>query len=900
MLIWFREIKNRKIGLFLSLLDQKYLARKADNGEEPLKKGETPLSRQFNQIKAKYPGAILLFRVGDFYETFGQDAVKASKILGIVLTRRNNGNADAELAGFPHHSLDTYLPKLVRAGERVAICDQLEDPATVKGIVKRGVTELVTPGVSFNDQVLDNKRNNYVAAISLEEKSATYGIALLDISTGEFMCSQGPMAYIQKLVQSFLPAEILYPKKHRNAFIDAFGEQFHSFTLEEWIFTHEFTYPLLTQHFKTKNLKGFGIENSPLGIISAGVILHYLAETEHRAIGHISSIQRIEEDKYVWLDRFTIRNLELIHPTQEGGVPLISLIDQTLTAMGGRLLRKWLVLPLKDLKTIEQRQEGVAGLLASETLLDLVLDLLKPIGDLERMISKVAAGRINPRELNALKKALQQIPEIKTLLSASTSPSLSGLANSLDNCAELVEKINSILREDPPVLMHQGGMIKSGYLAELDELHGLSSSGKNYLADIQKREIERTGISSLKVSYNKVFGYYLEVTNAHKDRVPPEWIRKQTLVNAERYITEELKVYEEKILSAEDKISVIEFRLFQELVETALGFLTQIQQNALGIATLDVLASFATVAKKNNYVRPDLNETEIIDIKGGRHPVIEKQLPAGENYVPNDIYLDDKTQQIMMITGPNMAGKSALLRQTALIVLLAQMGSYVPAESATLGLVDKVFTRVGASDNLSKGESTFMVEMTETAAILNNLSSRSLVLLDEIGRGTSTYDGVSMAWAIAEHLHNHQSHKAKTLFATHYHELNELTQDFPRIQNFHVSVKEVGNKIIFLRKLLPGGSAHSFGIHVAQLAGMPTSLVLRAHEILQNLEKDHVLEDNIDKLKEMPKANYQMSLFGAEIPEGLQKIEDQLKELDVNSLSPIEALLKLNELKRLL
>ena len=900
MLIWFREIKNRKFGLFLSLIEKKYLARKADNGEEPLKKGETPLSRQFNQIKAKYPGAILLFRVGDFYETFGQDAVKASKILGIVLTRRNNGNADAELAGFPHHSLDTYLPKLVRAGERVAICDQLEDPATVKGIVKRGVTELVTPGVSFNDQVLDNKRNNYVAAISLDEKSSTYGIALLDISTGEFMCSQGPLAYIQKLVQSFLPAEILYPKKHRNAFIDAFGEQFHSFTMEEWIFTHEFTYPLLTQHFKTKNLKGFGIENSPLGIISAGVILHYLAETEHRAIGHISFIQRIEEDKYVWLDRFTIRNLELIHPTQEGGVPLISLIDQTLTAMGGRLLRKWLVLPLKELKTIEQRQEGVAGLLASSSLLDQVSDLLKPIGDVERMISKVAAGRINPRELNALKKALQQIPEIKTLLSASTSPSLSGLAASLDSCTELVEKIDTILREDPPVLMHQGGMIKSGYLAELDELHGLSSSGKNFLADIQKREIERTGITSLKVSYNKVFGYYLEVTNAHKDRVPPEWIRKQTLVNAERYITEELKVYEEKILSAEDKISVIEFRLFQELVQSALSYITQIQQNALGIATLDVLASFATVAKKNNYVRPALNETEIIDIKGGRHPVIEKQLPAGENYVPNDIYLDDKTQQIMMITGPNMAGKSALLRQTALIVLLAQMGSYVPAESANLGLVDKVFTRVGASDNLSKGESTFMVEMTETAAILNNLSSRSLVLLDEIGRGTSTYDGVSMAWAIAEHLHNHPVHKAKTLFATHYHELNELTQDFPRIQNFHVSVKEVGNKIIFLRKLLPGGSAHSFGIHVAQLAGMPTSLVLRAHEILQNLEKDHVLEDNIDKLKEMPKANYQMSLFGAEIPEGLQKIEDQLKELDVNSLSPIEALLKLNELKRLL
>jgi DNA mismatch repair protein MutS len=590
----------------------------------------------------------------------------------------------------------------------------------------------------------------------------------------------------------------------------------------------------------------------------------------------------------------------LIHPTQDGGVPLIALIDQTLTAMGGRLLRKWLVLPLKDLQTIVQRQEGVAGLLDSDALLDQVSNLLKPIGDVERMISKVAAGRINPRELNALKNALQQIPEIKSLLASSKYASLSGLAGSLDSCDELVHKIDTALREDSPVLMHQGGMIKSGFLAELDELHGLSSSGKGYLADLQKREIERTGITSLKVSYNRVFGYYLEVTNSHKDRVPPEWIRKQTLVNAERYITEELKVYEEKILSAEDKISVIEFGIFQDLVQTALAYLTQIQRNALGIATLDVLLSFATVAKKNKYVRPLLNETEVIDIKGGRHPVIEKQLPAGENYVPNDVYLDDQTQQIMMITGPNMAGKSALLRQTALIVLLAQMGSYVPADSANLGLVDKVFTRVGASDNLSKGESTFMVEMTETAAILNNLSSRSLVLLDEIGRGTSTYDGVSMAWAIAEHLHNHPSYKAKTLFATHYHELNELTQDFPRIQNFHVSVKEVGNKIIFLRKLLPGGSAHSFGIHVAQLAGMPTSLVLRAHEILQNLEKDHVLEENIDKLKDMPKANYQMSLFGAEIPEGLKKIEEQLGELDVNSLSPIEALLKLNELKRLL
>jgi DNA mismatch repair protein MutS len=875
------------------------VARPSADGKESKSKGETPLSKQFNQIKAKYPGAILLFRVGDFYETFGEDAVKASKILGIVLTRRNNGNADDHLAGFPHHSLDVYLPKLVRAGERVAICDQLEDPATVKGIVKRGVTELVTPGVSFNDQVLDVKKNNYLASICFKEgKDAIQGLALLDISTGEFLCTQGPMNYIQKLVQSFLPSEIIFSKKFRNLYNEHLGEAFHSFSLEDWIFTYDFSYPLLTEHFKTQSLKGFGIEEGREGIVAAGVILHYLAETEHKQIGHITSIQRLEEDRYVWLDRFTIRNLELVHPSQEGGVPLIHLLDQTVTPMGGRLLRKWLVLPLKDLKPIQDRLEAVDCWVQHADSLEHFIKSLQPIGDLERLISKVAAARINPRELLQLKRALIQVPIIKEILANQLSPILNDWSEKLKSCDQLVEKIEVAIREDAPMLSNQGGMIKSGFLTELDELHQLSANGKEYLAQLQKREIERTGITSLKVAYNKVFGYYLEVTNAHKDRVPSDWIRKQTLVNAERYITEELKIYEEKILNAEDKIHAIEYRIFQELVQETLQYLGAIQINALGIATLDVLAGFAKVSIHNQYVKPTLDDSDCIDIKAGRHPVIEKQLPHGEEYVPNDVYLDNETQQIMMITGPNMAGKSALLRQTALIVLMAQMGSFVPANSAHLGLIDKVFTRVGASDNLSKGESTFMVEMTETAAILNNLSSRSLVLLDEIGRGTSTYDGVSMAWAIAEHLHNHPKNRAKTLFATHYHELNELTEDFPRIKNFHVSVKELGNKIIFLRKLLPGGSAHSFGIHVAQMAGMPTALVLRAHEILQTLEKDHSREDNVEKLKEMPKQNFQLSLFAPEVPPGLLEIQEMLETLDVNTLTPIEALLKLSEMKR--
>lgn len=875
------------------------MARIAANGKEVKPKGETPLSKQFNQIKAKYPGAILLFRVGDFYETFGEDAVKASKILGIVLTRRNNGNADDHLAGFPHHSLDTYLPKLVRAGERVAICDQLEDPATVKGIVKRGVTELVTPGVSYNDQVLDVKKNNYLASITFKEgKEAIQGLALLDISTGEFLCTQGPLNYIQKLIQSFLPAEILYSKKFRNLYNEHFGEAFHSFSLEDWIYAYDFAYPLLTQHFKTQSLKGFGIEDGREGIVSAGVILHYLAETEHKQIAHITNIQRLEEDRYVWMDRFTIRNLELVYPSNEGGIPLIQLLDQTVTPMGARLLRKWMVLPLKELKTIQDRLDAVESWVKHRDQLHEFVDNLKLIGDLERLISKVAAARINPRELLQLKKALIQIPILKEILKNQPVAVLKSWADKLKSCEELVERIEVTIREDAPMLSNQGGMIKSGYLSELDELHQLSANGKEYLAQLQKREIERTGISSLKVAYNKVFGYYLEVTNAHKDRVPAEWIRKQTLVNAERYITEELKIYEEKILHAEDKIHAIEYRIFQEVVQETLAYLDAIQINAVGVATLDVLASFASVAIQNNYVKPLLDESDCLDIKEGRHPVIEKQLPVGEEYVPNDVYLDNETQQIMMITGPNMAGKSALLRQTALIVLLAQMGSFVPAKSAKLGIIDKVFTRVGASDNLSKGESTFMVEMTETAAILNNLSNRSLVLLDEIGRGTSTYDGVSMAWAIAEHLHNNPKNRAKTLFATHYHELNELAEDFPRIKNFHVSVKEMGNKIIFLRKLVPGGSAHSFGIHVAQMAGMPTALVLRAHEILQNLEKDHSREDNIERLKDMPKNNFQLSLFAPEVPAGLLEIQKSLEDLDVNTLTPIEALLKLSELKR--
>ncbi|WP_221394203.1 DNA mismatch repair protein MutS [Dyadobacter sp. NIV53] len=876
---------------------------------------ETPLNKQYNQIKAKYPGALLLFRVGDFYETFGEDAIRASKILGIVLTRRNNGGSHEELAGFPHHSLDNYLPKLVRAGERVAICDQLEDPATAKGIVKRGVTELVTPGVSLNDNVLDVRRNNYLAAVHVGSDDL-YGVAFLDISTGEFMTSQGNAAYIDKMLQGFSPAEVLFCKKHKQEFNQLFGGKYHTFQLEDWCFGYDYGYEQLTSHFQTTTLKGFGIENLPMGIIAGGVILHYLRETEHKEVSHINRVTRLEEEKYVWLDRFTVRNLELVNAQQEGGVPLIQILDQTVTPMGARLLRKWVVLPLKEKLPIEERLNTVDHFLSHEDFHDAVTQYLKHIGDLERLISKVAVRRISPRELVQLKKSLKQIGPIKELLSKlveedkkenpgkvkSTSGSayaiLGKYADQLNPCSFLIDKIETEIKDDAPVLSNQGRMVKSGVDPELDELHAISYEGKDYLIKLQNREIERTGIGSLKIAYNRVFGYYLEVTHSQQSKVPAEWIRKQTLVNAERYITPELKEYEEKILNAEDKIAAIEFRIFNELVLTAAEYLGTIQQNAIVISTLDALGSFATIARKNNYVKPVITEGKELDIKDGRHAVIEQQLPLGESYVPNDLYLDDLTQQIIIITGPNMAGKSALLRQTALIVLMAQMGSYVPAKAASIGIVDKIFTRVGASDNLSRGESTFMVEMTETASILNNLSDRSLVLMDEIGRGTSTYDGVSIAWAITEYLHSQPDYKPKTLFATHYHELNQLAEDFPRIKNFNVAVKEVDNKVIFLRKLKPGGSAHSFGIHVAQIAGMPQAIVLRASEIMQHLEKDHVNEAHKKRVKEIPKNNFQLSIFEPADPR-LEELKEKLSLLDVNTLSPIEALLKLNEFQKI-
>ncbi|MBX2953380.1 MAG: DNA mismatch repair protein MutS [Leadbetterella sp.] len=856
---------------------------------------ETPLNKQYNQIKAKYPGAMLLFRVGDFYETFGEDAIKASKILGIVLTRRNNGGSNDELAGFPHHSLDTYLPKLVRAGQRVAICDQLEDPKSVKGIVKRGVTELVTPGVSFNDNVLDVRQNNYLASVHFAGDDLL-GVAFLDISTGEFFTTEGTTAYVDKLIQGFVPAEILYCKKHKKRFEQIFGEKYNTYTFDEWIYAYDFSYELLIQHFKTNNLKGFGVENLREGITAAGVILQYLNDTEHREMNHISRLNRLDKDNYVWLDRFTIRNLELLFAQYEGGVPLIEVLDQTITPMGARLLRKWMVLPLKNKAQIEERLDTVEFFRGDDAVMQSLIQILKPIGDLERLVSKVAVRRINPREMVQLKRALAQIGPLKQLLSESPNKALEKYTAQLNDCAFLIDKITTELREDAPTQVNQGNMIRTGVDAALDELHKIAFSGKDYLLDIQTREAERTAIPSLKIAYNKVFGYYLEVSNAHKDKVPQEWIRKQTLVNAERYITEELKVYEEKILTAESKINEIEFRIFNDLVVTAGEFVAAIQENARVISALDALLSFARVAKKNGYCRPVISESRVLNIKAGRHPVIEQQLPPGESYVPNDLYLDDDTQQIIIITGPNMAGKSALLRQTALIVLMAQTGCFVPAASAEVGLVDKIFTRVGANDNLSRGESTFMVEMTETASILNNLGDSSLVIMDEIGRGTSTYDGVSIAWSIAEYLHNNPKLKPRTLFATHYHELNNLSNDLQRIKNFNVSVKELNGKVVFLRKLKEGGSEHSFGIHVAQLAGMPQSVVLRANEILQALEKSEAKEKNKQKLSDVPKNNYQLNFFDPVDPVG-EEVKESIRGLDLNTLSPIEALLKLNELQ---
>lgn len=858
---------------------------------------ETPLMKQYNAIKAKHPGALLLFRVGDFYETFGEDAIRASKVLDIVLTKRANGKAShVELAGFPHHALDSYLPKLVRSGFRVAICDQLEDPKSVKGIVKRGVTELVTPGVSLNDNVLDKRNNNYLASIYFDKEKT--GVAFLDVSTGEFLVSSGSNVYSENLVQSFSPSEILYPKPQKHIFTEKFGEKCIQYSLEDWIYTYEYGYEKLIKHFNTTSLKGYGIEHLREAIIAAGAVLHYLEETEHREVSHIGSISRIEEDHYVWLDRFTIKNLELISSQQEDGVPLIQVLDQTSTPMGARTLRKWLLFPLKNIKDIHDRLDVVQALLRKENIHETVVQNLKQIGDLERLISKVAVRRINPRELVQLKRAIHYTLPIREELSESQNDCLGDISARIHTCQDLLARIDHDMKEDAPILSNQGGMIKEGVDQELDELRKISYAGKDYLLQIQRREMEKTGISSLKIAYNKVFGYYLEVTNAHKDKVPQEWIRKQTLVNAERYITEELKDYEEKILNAEEKIIRIEQRLFSDLVSYAARFVEKIQNNARELARLDCLSAFARIAQNHNYVKPVVNDSTNLIIKNGRHPVIESQLPPGEAYIPNDVYLNNDSQLILIITGPNMSGKSALLRQVALITLMAQIGSYVPASSAEIGIIDKIFTRVGASDNLSRGESTFMVEMTETASILNNLSSRSLVLMDEIGRGTATYDGVSIAWSIVEYLQNHPKFRVKTLFATHYHELNQLADDYPGIKNFNVSVKEIGNKILFLRKLKEGGSAHSFGIHVAQMAGMPNQIVIRANEILKHLEKEKVSEETRKALDMVPRQNYQLSLFEAD-PK-FEEIKDLLDKIDINTVSPVEALLKLNEIKNIL
>jgi DNA mismatch repair protein MutS len=871
---------------------------------------ETPLMKQYNDIKGKYPDAILLFRVGDFYETFGEDAIKAAQILGITLTKRANGSAShIELAGFPHHSVDTYLPKLVRAGYRVAICDQLEDPKLTKTIVKRGVTELVTPGVTFNDKVLEHRTNNFLASIHLDKDKA--GVSFLDVSTGEFLVAEGSLTYIEKLIQGFKPNEILFEKNKRQTLLNLIGDRFYIFGLDDWAFTQDFGYEALTKQFGTSSLKGFGIEHLNLAIMSCGAILHYLGETKHDKLQHITAVSRVEEDQYVWLDRFTVRNLELFGSSHDNGKCLIDIIDTTVTPMGSRLLKRWLALPLKQLDLINERLEVVNYFGTHTSLQNDLIAQFKEIGDLERLISKVAAGKINPRELVQLKRALSLIESIKSVTSACENHSLQKIAEQLNPCLLMRDRLQNELNEEAPVLLNKGNVISKGVNAELDELRAIAFSGKDYLLQIQQREVERTGISSLKVSYNNVFGYYLEVTNVHKDKVPTDWIRKQTLTTAERYITPELKVYEEKILGAEDKIAVLEQTLYEALVRDLIDYIIPIQLNASLISRLDCLLSFAKLAKDNQYVRPTLNNEFAINIVDGRHPVIEKQLPIGSDYVSNSVYLDNDTQQVMMITGPNMSGKSALLRQVALITLMAQIGCYVPAKSAEIGIVDKIFTRVGASDNISSGESTFMVEMNETASILNNLSERSLILLDEIGRGTSTYDGISIAWAIAEYIHSQLKNRAKTLFATHYHELNEMTTYFPRIKNYNVSVKELNNKIIFLRKLQEGGSEHSFGIHVARMAGMPKQVVDRANDILKKLEKDHELElseveitssnDGIDTMtaKTKSKSDYQLSFFQLNDPV-LESVKDELIKVDINTLTPVEALMKLNDIKRML
>ncbi|MFM1753924.1 MAG: mismatch repair protein MutS [Bacteroidota bacterium] len=856
---------------------------------------ETPLMKQYNEIKAKYPDACLLFRVGDFYETFGEDAIRASKILGIVLTKRGAGSeTETALAGFPHHSLNTYLPKLVKAGLRVAICDQLEDPKMTKTIVKRGVTELVTPGVSMNDEVLQAKVNNFLASVYFTNK--LIGISFLDVSTGEFLTAQGNAEYIDKLLQNFNPSEVLVPKHNKNDFKAAFGEDYHSFYLEDWLYKEDYAFDTLTKHFQTVSLKGFGIEELKEGIIASGAILYYLSETQHNKVQHITSIQRIAEDAYVWMDRFTIRNLELYHSYNPNAVTLLDVIDRTLSPMGGRLLKRWLALPLKDTAKIQGRHQVVAYLKDNQEILKNIQSQIKQISDLERLISKIAAGKVSPREVVYLKESLDAILPIKSLALQSPQEAVKVIGDSLHSCDLLREKIKTTLNQEAPVAIAKGNAIAVGVNAELDELRAISTSGKEFLEGIERRESERTGISSLKISFNNVFGYYIEVRNTHKDKVPEEWIRKQTLVNAERYITEELKEYETKILGAEEKIHKIESELFEQLVQWISTYIKPVQMNANLIAQLDCLCSFTQLAIENKYVCPEIDESFELEIKEGRHPVIEKQLPVGTPYISNDVFLDRESQQLIMITGPNMSGKSAILRQTALIVLLAQMGSFVPAESVRMGIVDKIFTRVGASDNISMGESTFMVEMNETASILNNISNRSLVLLDEIGRGTSTYDGISIAWAIAEFLHEHPA-QPKTLFATHYHELNEMSESLSRIQNYNVAVKELKDTVLFVRKLVKGGSAHSFGIHVAKMAGMPQIVILKAQKLLKKLEKNHS-NDALNGIKEA-KDEMQMSFFNLDDPL-LEEIKDEILNLDINTITPMEALMKLNEIKRML
>ncbi|WP_236002910.1 DNA mismatch repair protein MutS [Luteirhabdus pelagi] len=862
----------------------------------------TPLMKQYNSIKAKYPDALLLFRVGDFYETFGEDAVRAAKILNITLTARNNGGDQTELAGFPHHSLHTYLPKLVMAGCRVAICDQLEDPKQTKKIVKRGVTELVTPGVALNDDILQSKSNNFLATVhfgaSKSSSSQKIGVAFLDVSTGEFLTAEGNAEYVDKLLQNFNPSEVLFSKQKRKRFTESYGQDYHTFHLEEWVFQTDYATETLQKHFDVQNLKGFGIDHLEEGIVAAGAALHYLSETRHDQLQHISKISRIAEEEYVWMDRFTIRNLELYHSSQENAVTLLDVIDQTISPMGGRLLKRWLALPLKNPQRIRERHEVVEYLLNNDSEVQTLQQHIKKINDLERLISKTATGKINPREVVQLKNSLEAIIPIKGLASNAKNEALQVIGDRLHLCEKLRSKIKETLFEEAPVNAAKGKVIADGFSEELDELRNIASGGKEYLDDMLARESERTGITSLKIASNNVFGYYIEVRNTHKDKVPEEWVRKQTLVSAERYITEELKEYEAKILGAEEKISVLEQELFGQLVNWMLQFIGIVQQNAALIAQLDCLTSFAVQAKQSNYVRPTLDDSFDLDIKEGRHPVIERQLPADHPFIANDVFLDRENQQFIMITGPNMSGKSAILRQTALIVLLAQMGSFVPAGKVRMGCVDKIFTRVGASDNISMGESTFMVEMNETASILNNISDRSLVLLDEIGRGTSTYDGISIAWAISEYLHEHPA-RPKTLFATHYHELNEMTETFDRIKNYNVSVKELKDTVLFLRKLVPGGSHHSFGIHVAKMAGMPQAVIQRSNKILKRLEKSHSSKELDDTMKELSKEELQLSFFKLDDPL-LEELRDDILDIDIDTLTPVEALMKLNEIKRML